>query len=44
MVWLKQIMEKKSYPQNYWEECKYEIKKIKIINAELEPDCSSDAE
>ena len=42
-------MKKKNYPQVqvYLEECKYKIKKIKIsefIDAELEPDSSSDSE
>ena len=29
-------MEKKNYPQVYLEECKYKIKKIKMLNTELE--------
>ena len=42
-------MKKKNYSQVqvYLEECKYKIKKVKIsefIDAELEPDSSSDSE
>ena len=40
-------MEKNNYPQIYLEECKYKIKKIKILGfipAELEPDSGSDSE
>ena len=40
-------MDKKNYPQVYFEECKYKVKKIQIprfINAELESDSESDSE
>ena len=40
-------MDKKNYPQVYFEECKYRVKKIqksKFINAELESDSESDTE
>ena len=40
-------MEKKIYPQNYLEECKYKIKKIKMhkfINTDLESELESETE
>ena len=40
-------IEKKNYPQVYWEECKFRVKKIqmfKFINAELELDSDSESE
>ena len=40
-------MEKKSYPQVYLEECKYEIKKIqmsKFLNTELKSESESESE
>ena len=40
-------IEKKNYPQVYLEECKFKIKKtkmLKFIDLELEPDSSSDFE
>ena len=40
-------MEKKNYPQVYLEECKFKIKKtkmIKFINTELEPESESELE
>ena len=39
--------EKKNYPQVYFEECKYKIKKIKMsdfIDVELESNSNSDSE
>ena len=40
-------IEKKNYPQVYWEECEFRAKKIqmfKFINAELELDSDSESE
>ena len=40
-------MDKKYFPQVYFEECKYKMKKIQIsrfINAELDLDSNSDSE
>ena len=40
-------MDEKNYPQVYFEECKYKVKKVQIprfINAELESDSESDSE
>ena len=40
-------MEKKNYPQVYLEECKYKLKKakmVKFINTELESESESDLE
>ena len=40
-------IEKKNYPQVYWEECKFRVKKIqmfKFINAEPELDSDSESE
>ena len=40
-------MDKKNYPQDFLEECKYKIKKIQMprfINAELESESESESE